>query len=294
MGVIAELEQVARTVADRVGPPTVSIGRHSRGSGIVVSEGHVLTNAHNLRDRTTTVTFADGRAVQATVAGVDADGDLAVLEVDTADVTPIEWASDGPSTGSIVFAASRSRRGLRVTFGLVTGTERAFRGPRGRRIAGALEHTAPLARGSSGGPLVDPDGRLVGIDTARLGEGFYLAVPTDDALRARVDALASGASPERPVLGVALAPAAVARRLRRSVGLPERDGLLVRSVEADSPAARGGLTQGDLLTEAAGQALVDADVLYRVLDGVGPADSLELAVVRGTDELTVTVSFATT
>ena len=88
-----------------------------------------------------------------------------------------------PPLGQVVFAAARGRHGLRVSFGLVSGTGRSFRGPRGRRIAGSVEHTAPLARGSSGGPLVDAEGRLLGINTRRLGDGFYLAMPADAALR---------------------------------------------------------------------------------------------------------------
>ena len=108
-----------------------------------------------------------------------------------------------------VFALSNpGGRGLRVTFGFVSGIERTFRGPRGRRITGSLEHTAPLLPGSSGGPVLNAGGQLLGINTNRLGEGFYLAIPADEALRGRVDALARGewrprrrgsASPSLPV-----------------------------------------------------------------------------------------------
>src|SRR5919205_4099631 len=120
--------------------------------------------------------------------------------------------------GTAVFALSNpGGRGLRVTFGFVSGVERSFRGPRGRRISGSLEHTAPLLPGSSGGPIVDAEGRLLGVNTNRLGEGFYLAIPADAGLRSRVDALSRGESVARPRLGVALAPAHVARRMRRAV-----------------------------------------------------------------------------
>src|SRR5690606_21202752 len=138
----------------------------------------------------------------------------------------------------------------RVSFGIVSATERAFRGPRGRRIRGSLEHTAPLPRGSSGSPIVDADGAVVGLSTHRIGDGFYLALPADDELRERLDALAAGRTRQRVTLGVGLAPSGVARRLRRSVGLPERDGLLVRGVEPDSPADAAGLLEGDLLVAA--------------------------------------------
>jgi S1-C subfamily serine protease len=293
MGVVEELEQLVRDGTEAVGPAVVAIGRGARGSGVVVAEGRVLTNAHNLRDRSTTVTFGDGRVEQGTAAGVDVDGDLAVLTVDTTGAPPVAWADPaaGVAPGAVVLAASRGRRGLRVTFGLVTGVEAAFRGPRGRRITGSIEHTAPLARGASGGPLLDRSGRLLGVNTNRLGEGFYLALPADEELRARVDALAAGTSMTRPTLGLGLAPPHVARRLRRSVGLPDRDGLLVRSVAEGGPAATADLRQGDLLVAAGDRALASADDLYDVLDALEPGSELDLTVVRGVEELTVTVAF---
>jgi serine protease Do len=154
-----------------------------------------------------------------------------------------------------------------------------------------VEHTAPLGRGSSGGPVVAADGRLLGINTNRLGDGFYLAIPADAELRGRLDALARGESPARPRLGVGIAPARVARRLRGAVGLPERDGLLVRAVEEGSPAERAGVRVGDLIATAGGREVRDADELHEVLDSLGEADTLQLALVRGTDELTVIVAF---
>jgi len=254
--------------------------------------GKVLTNAHNLRDRTTQVTFADGRSEQARVAGVDPDGDLVVLEVDTGAAPPLTWAPEVPAPGAVVFAVGRTGdSGQRVTFGMVSGVERAFRGPRGRQITGSLEHTAPLPRGSSGSPVVDGEGRLVGLNTARLADGFYLALPADAALRSRVDALLRGESVHRLVLGVGLAPADVARQLRASVGLPEQPGLLVRSVEADSAAERSDLRVGDLITGANGQAVTTLDDLHLALDSARESRQLSLHVVRGADELDVAVSF---
>ena len=290
----AELGAAARTVLDAVGPAVVRIGSGGgRGCGVVVGDGLVLTNAHNLRDRTTQVTFHDGRAAQATVVGADVDGDLAVLEVDTAGVGAVPWTETAPQPGDVTFAVSRtSGNASRVAFGMVSGVDRAFRGPRGRRVTGSVEHTAPLARGSSGSPVVDEGGRLVGINTSRLGDGFYLAVPADAALRDRVDALARGESPQRVTLGVGLAPAHVARKLRRSVGLPERDGLLVRAVDPDSPAGRAGIRIGDLLTAADGRDLATVDDLFAALDAGAARGSLQLHVVRGTDELDVHVLLA--
>ncbi len=289
MSVLTELQEAVAAVATAAAPSVVGIGARNRGSGVVIADGAVLTNAHNLRGREVTVRFADGRTTRGTVSGVDWDGDLAVVAVDTAGTTPIAWAADGATIGSAVFAAAATPSGAaRVSFGFVSSVERAFRGPGGRRISGSLEHTAPLAPGSSGSPLLDADGSLVGLNTNRVGEGFYLALPADASLRARVDALARGENRERPRLGIAVAPAHVARRLRRSVGLPEREGILVRGVEDESPAQAAGIAEGDLLVAAAGRPIADVDSLHEILGDAG--FPLEVTLVRGTDERTVTVS----
>jgi serine protease Do len=287
---LADLGREIGEIAERVGPSVVGIGNRWRGgSGVIIGENRILTNAHNLHGDEVTITFADGRSADSTIIGVDADGDLAVLEAPTEGAVALEFAAgDAPSVGGPVVALGNPNgHGPRVTFGFVSGTGRSFRGPRGRRVAGAVEHTAPLMPGSSGGPVVDLDGRLLGINTNRLGNGFYLAIAADAALRDRITALGRGESPKRRRLGVGLAPSHVARQLRRSVGLPERDGLLVREVEDDSPAAQAGIAEGDLLVAVGGTPIGSADDLFEALAGEG---SLEITLVRGTDERTVTVA----
>ena len=284
---MATLEDVRDRIvdlSDRAGAAVVGIGhRWAVGSGVVVGPNRVLTNAHNLRRDEVTVTFSDGRSAVGKPAGVDVDGDVAVLEVDTGDIEPLPWNSDVTGIGTPVFAlANPGGRGLRVTFGFVSGTERSFRGPRGRRISGSLEHTAPLLPGSSGGPVVDSDGSLVGLNTNRLGEGFYLAIPANASLKERVDKLAGGDSPRRTRLGIAVAPSHVANRLRRAVGLPEAEGLLVREVAPDSPAATAGLKEGDLIVGAGDIGVVTADDLYAAMDSAG--SDLQVKILRGAEE----------
>jgi serine protease Do len=296
MAILDEIGALIKRQAEGPGASVVGIGqRWGAGTGIVLSEGRVLTNAHNVRGDRVTVTFAGGRTAEGSVAGLDMDGDLAVVEVDTGDVPALPWASRTPAEiGMPVFAvANPGGRGLRVTFGFVSGVERTFRGPRGHRITGSLEHTAPLLPGSSGGPVLNAEGQVLGINTNRLGEGFYLAIPADDALRARVDALAHGESVATPRLGVAIAPAQVARRLRRAVGLPDADGLLIREVIEDSPAARAGLAQGDLIVAAAGLPIGTTDDLFDALKAA-PAATIELSIVRGIDERVIQVTFGDT
>jgi len=289
---LGEIQETVGRVAETVGPAVVGLGRGwGRGSGVVIADGQVLTCAHVLRGDEVAVTFGDGRTADGRVAGADPDLDLAVVAVDTGDAPTVAWEPEratGLGHGAPVLAlADPSGRGLRVTFGLVSATDRSFRGPGGRRVGGSIEHSAPLPRGSSGGPLVDPDGYLLGLNAVRREGGLILAVPADEAVRARVAALARGEVAGRPRLGVALAPPRHARRMRSAVGLPERDGLLVRAVVPGSPAERAGLQRGDLISRAGGHVLGTVDDLFDALDAAG--GTLELGVVRGSDERDVAV-----
>jgi serine protease Do len=290
LSALEELSAAIATVAVRVGPAVVGVGARARGAGVIVADGQVVTNAHNIRGEEVTVTFADGRRDRGRVAGLDVDGDLAVVAIDTTGTTPVEWGTgETPALGTAVFGvAAVAGAPARVTVGFVSAVDRAFRGPHGRRIGGSVEHTAPLAPGSSGGPIVDAAGRLVGINTNRIGDGFYLAVPADAVLRERVASLGRGESPSSPRLGVAVAPGHVARRLRRSVGLPDRDGLLVRGVEDGSLADSAGVAAGDLIVAVGGRPVADVDDLQDALATV--ALPFELAIVRGADDLSLTVS----
>lgn len=291
-----ELQLAVATVADEVAASVVRIGRGpGRGAGIVVGDGVVLTNAHNLHGTETTVSFADRRVERGRVVGVDVDSDLAVVRVPTAGAPALRWHEGEVGIGTTVFAVtSPAGGGVRVTVGTVSSSGRPFRGPRGRLIPGGLEHTAPLARGSSGSPVVDADAELLAVSTHRLGEGFYLAIPADADLRARVEALARGESPRRRYLGLALLPPQAARRLRAAVGLPERDGLLVRAVDEEGPAARAGVQAGDLLVEAGGRPLGSHDDLFEVLSALDDGATLSLRLVRATDEMEVRVVFSET
>jgi serine protease Do len=293
------LEDELQRIARELGPAVVGLGRRwALGSGFVVAPGRVLTTAHSLRggrhrEEQVELAFDDERRASGRIVGIDPDIDIAVVEADTGDGQPLEWAQDAtPPLGRAVFAlANPGGLGLRVTTGFVSASGRSFRGPRGRRIGGAIEHTALLPRGSSGGPLVDREGRLLGINAVRVDGGLILAIPADAALRERIERLSRGEGPSRAHLGVAVAPPRVARRLRTAVGLPEREGVLVRAVEEGSPAQRAGLERGDLIVAVGDKPVERIDALYEALDGAAAGGQLELVVVRGLEERTLTVSF---
>jgi serine protease Do len=287
MALLDELADTTRSVAAVVSDAIVAVGR---GSGVVVEDGLVVTCAHNLHGETAELVTGDGRRVEVTVMGADLDGDLAVMQAEGLDVAPLSRSDATVEAGDVIFAAANPHaQGVRVTAGQVTATDRSFRGPRGQRNTGALEHTAPLLRGSSGGAVVDASGFLLAINTHRLEGGFYVAVPVDEAWWRRMESLRTGSYQPRQRLGVAVLSPRTGRRIRAAAGLPERDGLLVRSVREDGPAARAGIETGDLLVASGDTPLVTVDDLHDVLAAAG--DTLRLTVVRGVDERTVVVGF---
>src|SRR5437588_4147191 len=141
---LTELQETIAGVAERVGPSVVGLGRGwAAGSGVVVAPGRVATVAHAVRRGEPTVTFADGRRAEAGIVAADRDAGLALLDVDTGDAPVLEPGDARPSLGSAVVAlADPGGRGLRASLGFVTSAERTVRTPRGRRLAGAVEHSA--------------------------------------------------------------------------------------------------------------------------------------------------------
>src|SRR2546430_1542131 len=159
MSAVEELSKAVQEVAERVGGSVVGVGR--AGSGVVVSDGLVATNAHNLREGSVAVVFADGREAEGTVAAVDPDGDVAVLHVDTGGAPAVSWAGgELPPLGAVVFGVARpGERALRTTFGTGSAGGSALPGPPGRRVAGRLPATPPPGRGTCRGPPGAPPGK---------------------------------------------------------------------------------------------------------------------------------------
>ena len=276
-------------LAAELGPAVIGLREGSRGgSGVIIAAGLAVTLARNVHRDELTVRVGDVD-LAARVAGSDPTVDLAVLRFESPPSTkPVGWAADGGlGIGFEVYAlADPSGRGLRASHGMVSSAPFALRGPAGRIIEGAVEHTAPLPRGSGGSPLLNADGLILGLNAIRRDEGFVVAWPAG-VLRDRVAALAAGARTAPPRLGVALVGSRQARRLRAAVGLEPVDGLLVRAVEEGSPADRSGIARGDVIVAVDGSPLSGADPLYAALDRAGGRE-FELDVVRGTDRLTLT------
>jgi len=282
MSVLGEIEEAVAVAADRHGGAVVGVGSGWRvATGFVAAEGRVLTSAHRIGDGEVPISFAEGVGATGKVSATDRDLGLASVEVDTAGIEPLTWSQAGLRPGTAVVALARpGERGLRASLGFVSAVERRVRGARGRPVAGAIEHSAALPRGSAGGPLLNADGALVAVNLLRIDGGLILAL--GGSVRERIERLVGGDSAEPRYLGVAVAPPRVARRLQRALGLEERTGVLVRAVESGTPADRAGLARGDLIVAAAGAELGGVDALHEAV--AAAADSLSLTVVRGDDQ----------
>jgi S1-C subfamily serine protease len=269
-------------------------GRGGQGSGFVYQNGYVVTNAHVVADTTdVTVRFARGSRTDATVVGTEPSSDLAVLRVPESPdyATPLETTEQPPEVGSEVVAIG-SPYGLEgsITSGLVSGVNRSIPAPNGYTIPDAIQTSAPVNPGNSGGPLVDLDGRVVGVINSGGGENLGFAISS--ALVERVvPAVIQTGDFEFPYLGVRLG--GVTPDVAERLGLDQARGLLVAGVKDGGP-ADGTLQQGDVLTQVAGRQLRDRQALssYLALEAA-PGDTVEFTLVRDGQEQTVTVTLGT-
>lgn len=284
-----DLSQLRSRTAGVVG---IDAGRR-HATGLVIGDGLVLTTAHAVRGHDVWVVPADGVPRAATSTTTAPDHDLAVAHVDTTDLPALVWG-DGTAlaTGDAIAAIAAPRGTARLTEGVIATTTSAFTTSGGSRVTAVADHTAPLPRGASGGPVLDADGRVVAINANRLDGGLYQAVLVDDVLRAVVDALSEGRSPEPRRLQVSLVHPRRAAAMRASVGLDPRPGVLVDGVAEDGPAGRAGVTRGDLITAVDGAAVTRVDDLARALRGTAPSAVLTLARGGDADTRDVEVSFS--
>jgi S1-C subfamily serine protease len=283
------------------------------GSGFVVDkDGTILTNAHVVAGADeVTVSFEEGgESIDAEVKGVDPDTDLAVLKIDPSEVEDLTVLPLGDSSelevGDPVVAIGNPF-GLQrtVTTGIVSALQRQIDAPSGFSISNVIQTDASINPGNSGGPLLDSQGRVIGINSqiatgggqGSVGIGF--AVPVNTAKDLLPD-LRAGEEIERAYLGVSMAT--VNEDLANEADLPVDSGALVESVEEGTPAAEAGvrgseidelsgdLTRaGDVIVGINGEPVRSADDVVSAVAGMQPGDTAELEIYRGDDKRTVRV-----
>lgn len=264
-----------------------SRARLGGGSCVVLtSDGSALTNSHVVRGATAVeVELAEGTAELADVVGDDPFTDLALLRLPgKRSYTALELGdSNALRVGAVVLAVGAPFGLARtVTLGIVGALGRTLVGPKGRTIEGVIQTDAQLNPGNSGGPLLDVDGRVVGINTAMHpgGSGLCFAVPANTA-RFVIDEIAAHGRVRRGYLGLSAEEIALPRALVERHGLVSSRAVLVRAVEQGSPADAAGLLDGDVLVRLAGRALATMSDLHRLLVGEVIGRRLELDILRG-------------
>jgi serine protease Do len=256
----------------------------SLGSGVIVSpEGYILTNAHVVDGaKEVSVTLYDKREMKGRVVGMDPREDVAVVKIEGRSFPAITLGdSDKVEVGDIVLAVGEPfGLGGTVTNGIVSALGRSGLGI--EEVENFIQTDAPINPGNSGGALVDDQGRLIGINTAIAGnsggsQGIGFAVPINMA-RHDLDEIIAHGKVERGYLGIL--PQDVTPSLAKAFGVSQTAGALVGEVTPDSPAARGGLKQGDIITQVNGQPVSDANQLRLKVGMMAPDANVTLKVMR--------------
>jgi S1-C subfamily serine protease len=299
---LRSISDAVASVVERVGPSVLHVrairerGRGlSSGSGVLFTpDGYGLTNSHVVRGAVAVeAALDDGRTVIADVVGDDPATDLAVLRLGASESLPCAPLGDSGRlrVGDYVIAVG-SPFGLAktVTSGIVSALGRTLRSEQaGRLIEDVIQTDAPLNPGNSGGPLLDAEGRVVGINTAIFfpAQGLCFAVPSGTASFVAAEVLRHGRV-RRAWLGVGVEGVTLAARTVRAHGLARPGGVAVRSVEPGGPAAAAGIEAGDIVVALGGKPVATPSDLHRLLtaDAIGAA--LEVEVLRGATKIAMT------
>ncbi len=268
----------------RVSVVQVQASKRGAGSGIVWGANQIVTNAHVVGSRqTVTVALEDGLRLEANVLRSDPRLDLALLEVDLegvdAKLSPIKIGDSSKlRVGEVVFALGHPwGQPWIVTAGVISGLG-AVTLPNSDITRELIRSDVQLRPGNSGGPLLNAEGLVIGINAMVWTGDLGVAIPSDVARRW----LAAAA---RPKLGINVQPVAVTHGLERS------QALIVAGLEPGSAAARAGILVGDVIQEANGRVIRDGDALLEALEKTVLDGVFQLGILRAGRAITVTVSF---
>lgn len=283
-------------IVERAGAGVVALQarRSYPSSGVIVRPGVIVTAAHTLRrDDGIAVLLPDGTATSATLVGVDASTDVAVLRLEAGDGTPITFG-DAASVrpGHFVVAVARGADGaLAASAGVVARTGGEWRTWRGGHIDRRIQLDGGLWAGFSGGPVADARGSVLGIGTSALSRGRAVVIPGSVLNRVTEQLLTSGRI-SQPYIGAAVQPVEVPSALRERLALANAHGLIVVSTVPGGPADAAGITLGDTLLSLAGKPLADIDDLKAALGVERIGNRVSVSMLRGGQLTTVEVTVA--
>ncbi|MBK9926963.1 MAG: trypsin-like peptidase domain-containing protein [Anaerolineales bacterium] len=265
------------SAVEKGGASTILVNARKRypASGIVYAEDLVLTADHVVtREEDIKVILPDGKELKATLAGRDPGSDLALLRLAENALTPAKTSND-VKVGQLVLALGRpSGAGVQASWGIVTAISGPARTHRGGLLDEYIQTETTPYPGFSGGPLINTEGDVLGLNTSGLTHGSALTIPAKVAWRI-ADALAKHGTVKRGYLGVRTQPVA--------------NGLLVLWLEEGGPAEKGGLLVGDILVSVGGQSVSDPDHLFSALHSDTVGKSVAVGVLRGGKPETINV-----
>lgn len=271
------VENGARSiVAVHARPQLASTGVHWRDGLVVTTNGTVR------RDQDLSITLPSGKRVSATLAGRDPSTDLALLKIGSG-APPAAGLGDpaGLKPGHLVLALARlDDSGPRAAFGAISVTGGPWRPWGGGEIDRLIQSDLNLYPGFGGGPLVDGGGKVLGINSGRLSRPFTTTLPVETVNRV-IDQLASRGYVRRGYLGAGMQAVRLQASLRERLQLDRDGGLLISTIQGDSPAAAGGLLVGDVIVSIDGRAVAEPDDMLKVLTGDTAGRTLKLDLVRG-------------
>jgi S1-C subfamily serine protease len=280
---------------DAVGPAVANIaarGKNDRplgqGSGVLFTpDGYLLTNSHVIRkSERLTASLTDGRDFAATLVGDDPETDLAVLRLSGADFPHARFGNSSQLRVGQLVVAIGNPLGYQatVTAGIVSALGRSLRVPSGRLVESVIQTDAALNPGNSGGPLVDANARVIGINTAIAGgaQGICFAIGSDTATFVATRLMRDGRV-RRSRLKLAAQTITLDRRVERVLNRASRNAIMITGVTSDGPAAKAGIEAGDILLDFAGHAIEGVDQLHRLLTAeLGETDVPVKLIRRGT------------
>jgi S1-C subfamily serine protease len=297
--VVSASEKVSPSVVNievqQAGKGRTSLARTARGmdasgSGFLFTpDGFILTNSHVVREaEIIMVGIPDGRRYQAQLVGDDPDTDLAVIQVHAPNLQPAHLGDSQPiKVGQLVIAIGNPY-GFQctVTAGVVSALGRTLRSYSGRLIDSVIQTDAALNPGNSGGPLVTSRGEVIGVNTAAImpAQGICFAIGINTA-KFVVASLIKDGKVRRSSIGVGGQNVQVLRRIVRFYDLPVESGVMIVSIQPESPAQQAGLRVGDIIVGFGGTPVSGIDDLHKLLTREKAGVSFPIAIIRGAEKL---------
>jgi S1-C subfamily serine protease len=290
--VLKSLSEATTALVQKLAQSVVSVNtRMSHGTGIVLNkEGYIVTCNHVLSGCNTVRIGQGEKTYEAKVVGTDPYNDVALLKTEQGHFKPIELGDSAKlSTGQFVLALANpfNRQQPTATTGIITNPDATLRQMRGTAMENAIATDARLNPGFSGGPLIDDQGRMIGMNVAYVWSRG-IAIPINK-IKTIADRLITGGKIKRAYLGIVSNTVAIPQELAEQTDLNQDTGVMIFSVERDSPAKKAGLTMGDVIVKFNGRPVTDFYDLPRLLaDNVIDIET-KISVLRGEKLITLTI-----